>query len=347
MLVDRYGYWSPRALPVGSTVWHYTSSVGLIGMLRNREIWATDCTSLNDVSEIREGFACIRTWLEDVIEQNSTDERPRRGQFKARTVAGLLLQLVDDDTIDWAQRVFIVCASLDGDDAGQWRLYGGPRAGYAVELDTSAPLQVLPGSEDEPRAAAEDDRDTSSAVATAFKMLMDMADVSPWYPVAYTTEERGAMLTSLLEWAIEQNDEYEEAKRDAMLGADEQSDLGQDLAERLRDALASAAALIKSPGFRGEREARVVVNVGYFSRHTEFRGTDHGVIQYLRLAAGAGAGTVMRRAETAGRSLPVRSITVRRTPYFDAERRTLQALVSRSGFPETIAIRQSTVELRW
>lgn len=325
-----HGYWKPADLPAGTQVWHYTSAQGLVGILTNRELWATESTGLNDVSEIREGFTYIRKWLAGRREQ----------------VAPVLGRLAKKggDAFTTAQRMFVLCASMEGDDAGQWRLYGGPRAGYAVELDPATPLGVVS------RAANSTVRGPATP-HTFFRRLGQVASVAPWYAVVYTTAERDGLLTDLITWAEAENQKYESLAQDPTHDPDHLDDLGQDLAEKCKDALATAGALIKSSGFSGEREVRALVTVALPTEHQEFRATSDGVVRYVRLASGDGQDLVLPEKDPSGavtRTLPVRSIVVRRTPYFKKTRLTLADLVARAGLvPANVPIIHSKVELRW
>ena len=70
----------------------------------------------------------------------------------------------------------------------------------------------------------------------------------------------------------------------------------------------------------------------------------------IRLAAGDGQNPVLPGKDTSGalaRTLTVRSIVVRRTPYFETARLTIAALVGRAGLlPANEPIVHSNVELR-
>jgi len=51
--VPPVGYEVPRARYVASgTVWHYTTGLGLIGIVENSELWASSFAALNDLEEL-------------------------------------------------------------------------------------------------------------------------------------------------------------------------------------------------------------------------------------------------------------------------------------------------------
>ncbi len=52
-------------------VFHYTTPTGLLNILERKELWATEAAGMNDVAEVRQGWAFIRDWMTD---QDPTDD---------------------------------------------------------------------------------------------------------------------------------------------------------------------------------------------------------------------------------------------------------------------------------
>lgn len=347
---DPYGNWEPDPL-TETSVWHYTSAEGLVGILSNRELWAGEVTAMNDLREISEGFTYIGEWLD----ANGTP------------VARQVRKFLTHDTRKWARRVFVVCACLDGDDAGQWRLYGGLRAGYAIELDTTADLQVISRAADEPgvpqpvtnafqarhrriagsrRRYGLDRRARAGAISVAFRTFGQVATVSPWLKVAYSQAERDDLLDDLLRWARRRFDEYDAARADPAVDRDDLDILRQQIREMVDEALCKAAALIKSPGFSGEREARKIIDVGVVDSHVEYRATELGPVRYVRLSQVAGARPdVVARPDLGHQTLPIERIVLRRTPAVKRQKPVVKALMRRAGLPHA-KTRISKVTLR-
>jgi len=46
-------------------LYHYTSTEGLLGILRNRQLWASNVLYLNDATELVDSVRIIRSLLED------------------------------------------------------------------------------------------------------------------------------------------------------------------------------------------------------------------------------------------------------------------------------------------
>lgn len=103
------------------TVFHYTNSDGLLGILADRAVWATHIEYLNDSKE----FAYARELVEEVIEcmsetavagvERSMEECFLEGVRRARDVS-----------------VFVTSFSEFEDRLSQWRAYGTHVGGYAL-----------------------------------------------------------------------------------------------------------------------------------------------------------------------------------------------------------------------
>ncbi|WP_282944437.1 DUF2971 domain-containing protein [Cellulomonas endometrii] len=321
--------WTPPPAPFGVPVYHYTDAAGLIGIMTNRELWATEATGLNDLSEFQEGLRYLRKWM-----------RRTGGKMTER-----ILSMLEDDDGFWApskpSEVFVLSASLDRDDAAQWRLYGGGRAGYSIELDPSVPLGVISG----------DSSPSSDDPVLTFFNIGGVATVAPWCRVAYTKSEKEEMLQSLLTWARADDEATDEriVQMQSHGAADHFiEDESYEADDRLRTAMGTAAALIKPKGFRSEREVRAVATAPLLSLHTRFRPTEHGIVRYLRLAASDGT-TALIKDRTTGRhpdrTLPARGVTVGPTPYFEYGRDTVTALCKQAGI-DAPRVRASKVPLR-
>lgn len=111
---------------VPDRLFHYTTSAGLLGMLRSNRLWATNYRFLNDKSEITYGV----TLLEKVV--------------------GTLLSKADDPVItEVLSRIlrtanafegmldcYVSCFCERNDLLHQWRFYAAAGGGYAVGFET-------------------------------------------------------------------------------------------------------------------------------------------------------------------------------------------------------------------
>ena len=324
--------WEPPAIDPGTTVYHYTSPSGLVGILENRELWASESSTLNDLSEVTAGRRRIRRRIKAELRATPGDE-------VLRDIRDALRGSGQWERID--VRTFVLCASLERDDAAQWRLYCGKRGGFAVHLDTSKPLQVIaPPGREVPKSRF--------GIPFGFS-----AEVNKWYRVAYTKRQKRELVDHLIDWARQRRQRLEQELAGTGNG-DRAADLVIDYRAEFAGAIDLASALMKPRGFRAEREVRSVAYAPLPGSLESFRDNEEMPVPYLRLAEsenGARRDLAMtdRRSEETGapdRTLPVVGVTVGPTSQFKDVRRTVGVMLSRAGLSK-VKVRKSKVPLRW
>ncbi len=302
-------------------VFHYTSSAGLLGSLESQSIRASAASSLNDLGEVRQGWELIQRVLAALPDSDAVD----------------MLKRFAGDPMKGEHEVFVLSASTFGDDASQWRLYADGGHGYAIELDASVPLAAVSDDSDAPAPTAK------PSIGTLVK---DVAAVSPWHRVIYSD---AAVETAVNELVAAVDGEIQGIEATSGM-PEEEVDFAYDaLQDNAYEALATIAHLIKSPGFSGESEVRVVATFMWGEEHIHYRSATHGIVGYAKLAEAPGGPrrSVLRPAAPGARlvtSLPVKS--VRLGPLLRAEHEnTLQAFL-RAKKLRHVAIKTSTVPLR-
>ncbi len=109
----------PSVVP--DTLFHYTDSAGLIGMLSSHKIWLTDMRFLNDKTELVHTKNLVKTVFE---------------QFRLKassTVSDRLIERIEHwQQEDSADEVFSFSLSAKGDDLSQWRGYAKEGHGFTV-----------------------------------------------------------------------------------------------------------------------------------------------------------------------------------------------------------------------
>jgi hypothetical protein len=102
-----------REKPSGC-LYHYTGAAGLIGIIENRKLWATDHRHLNDRKEHQIGTRLLQDEL-----KVSRLEKKDRSAF--------------EDLVASTQKgYFVLSFSEQGDQLSQWRAYSAGGAGYAL-----------------------------------------------------------------------------------------------------------------------------------------------------------------------------------------------------------------------
>jgi len=102
-------------------LYHYTTAEGLISIVRNREIWATDIFYLNDQSEFRHGL--------HLASECSLSKEAKEKHGEEASKAGEGLKTLGPEAIEF--NLFVCCFSEEFDALAQWRSYC-PRDGYAI-----------------------------------------------------------------------------------------------------------------------------------------------------------------------------------------------------------------------
>jgi hypothetical protein len=117
-------------------LWHYTDANGLIGILKTRQMWATQVSCLNDTLEQRHFAELIHAAV-----------KARRKQHVDPLVEPLF-RIADEElnNLDLtAAGQFVACFSEAEDDLNQWRGYGGGECGYAIGFRLQNILDVIKG----------------------------------------------------------------------------------------------------------------------------------------------------------------------------------------------------------
>ncbi len=101
-------------------LYHYTDGAGLLGILRNDALWASQIQYLNDGSEHRLGMLQTAAILRAPTFQVRADETQ---------LVSALLRRIEMGT---PARIFVASLSANGDSLSQWRGYCRGQAGYAI-----------------------------------------------------------------------------------------------------------------------------------------------------------------------------------------------------------------------
>ena len=303
------------------SVFHYTSAQGLLSIMPSGKVWASEASSLNDLAEVRQGWETIFKLLKT---------------FPHSEAQRLLIDSVERP-MKATHEVFVLSASTAGDDANQWRLYADGGRGYVLEVDGTVQLTAFstlpaptPGKPSKPGRIS-------------FQKALDSASVTPWLHVLYKKTEIEEALDELLASV-----DGEISNINRISEEDEQLFAFEGLRDDAYEALATIAHLIKTPGFSGENEVRVVATFVIRGDQIGYRAGTNGVIGYATLtqAPHGHASSVLRPEPGAPAQtvLPVKS--VRLGPLLAKEHEnTIRGFLHRHG-QRDIAITRSEIPLR-
>ncbi len=313
---------------LSGSIWHYTDSAGLLGVLQSNALWATSTSMLNDAREIQfgldiardiwnsEGAALIDGWIAAMPPGH--DPGPI-SPLAARFIAGVIERVAEDLETNG---VFVACASMEPDSLSQWRGYGGVQ-GYALGLKPKVDLGVLPAIEATPP--------------------MKAGIVMPrWRPVIYERSRQEEVVRQTLGFlsvlAPRDGSDFSHPDWNAMY-------FGAALS------LAEAIVSLKHAGFADEREVRMALTYRPLDGYLRFRPTALGITPYLALAArnpdfdsGSIDGVYTMSVRSQG-PLPITDVVIGPTPNPTAAENGLRRALEQHGHG-TVTISHSEVPYR-
>jgi hypothetical protein len=117
-----------------TTLFHYTSAEGVVGILTTRQLWLTDLRYVNDLSELQYARELVASRL--ALAGSAQQLQAVLREFLRRAA----------ETFDGFQSGNAVyCASFceDGNLLSQWRAYRGRGGGYAIGIDFFQTIRLL------------------------------------------------------------------------------------------------------------------------------------------------------------------------------------------------------------
>jgi len=115
-------------------VYHYTDAGGLLGIVKNKGLWASDVWFMNDAREAEYGLDVIeRVLISRTLASGAESEVCRKAADFIRSVRD------QNDLL----RSYIACLSKEGDQLSQWQAYGRPR-GFSIGFDRVSLRRLYP-----------------------------------------------------------------------------------------------------------------------------------------------------------------------------------------------------------
>jgi hypothetical protein len=116
-------------------LYHYTDQKGLLGIVKDKEIWATHHQCLNDTQEYLHAKVLIRN---EIGKRYETAANPG-----SRSLLDAMRSTLDgsgSENVD----LYVASFSDDGDSLSQFRAYGGQTAGFALGFRRDQLAQAVP-----------------------------------------------------------------------------------------------------------------------------------------------------------------------------------------------------------
>ena len=293
-------------------LWHYTSAQGLLGILKDGEIFASDSRFLNDKTENVRIWTLIRQRLKERVKLGNDDEfvkivdevaelmSAQKDKPFGDSVPALLVELQSLLAVHKEEDVFVSCFSAEEDSLSQWRAYTSGN-GYAIGFSS----EVLSGLTD--------------------NSLLSGLPLCRFDSVKYVADEHRTALDGVINTMLA-NQLGE--KRAGKPWPDERaaSSFERFLLDRF-------SPFVKDDGFKGEKEWRLALKVGTFDpSKIEFRPGRSHLIPFLRVSLEKDHPNY------------IREIMVGPGPSSELDLLALQRLVKSRGLP--IEVRNSKIPFR-
>lgn len=112
------------------TLYHYTSDIGLLGIISSNRLHATSALFLNDSNEIQYGLKLIQEILSDIARM----EKKSLATFIAEAIVSRKnIFTSKDDVFD----TYIACFSEHKDMLSQWKGFSNQGSGYSIGFDST------------------------------------------------------------------------------------------------------------------------------------------------------------------------------------------------------------------
>lgn len=112
-------------------LYHYSGPQAVIGILKNKEIWATNTSFLNDFNELYEASNTAKNVIENILRRGGVDKDESD-----------ILDRMHQSAASAAKRYYVCSFTEVGDSLSQWRAYSPNSGGYAIGFPSAHLLDL-------------------------------------------------------------------------------------------------------------------------------------------------------------------------------------------------------------
>lgn len=116
-------------------IYHYTDASGLMGIIKNRTLWATDINFLNDSEEYHAGLKKLKDFCNNAL-NNLDQENPI--EISMRGLLELMPNFIETNLKN--RNLYIISFTSKEDNLRQWMSYCPENSGYCIEFDSESIL---------------------------------------------------------------------------------------------------------------------------------------------------------------------------------------------------------------
>src|SRR5690606_24128154 len=103
-------------------LYHYTSKDGFMGIIKSRNLWASDLSSSNDPRDVNLGIDTVKQILREIGNKEYPNTPLNVISNLSRKLAGYFAEA----------RCYMACFTPHNDDINMWREYGNDGEGYSI-----------------------------------------------------------------------------------------------------------------------------------------------------------------------------------------------------------------------
>jgi len=246
-------------------VHHYTDTGGLIGVLNQNKLWATNISFLNDSLEYDFGLESVCLSFNEALERvkNHQDDMTPFSDELAKAVQ-FAIKMLEGTGVISKDSQFVSCFSRIRDDLGQWRGYA--QEGYCISFDYAMLTESIKEKHEDAKAVRSgpviygngDEMGQADYIHAVLARMHDILHSEVFDVEAYGFNRGEAFFTDL----VENDDRHTLAALSAF------------------SAVQQSIPLYKEKGFRSEQEVRVFVS---HPGAVKFRSSRIGPIPYIEL----------------------------------------------------------------
>ena len=267
-------------------IFHYTSAAGLLGIVKNRRIWATESNFLNDPSEISFAASNVVKQVADAVKRlDIVSERRREMRRSLKWIEEAYVDPHSDIQFH-EERSFITSFSYSDDSLTLWRNYAG-KGGFCIGFNEDKIVSLF-NREFPPAIEHAGDKELSDGIETNFGLNPTISRVN------YGLNPTRQLASKIVSTITKDSFNLEEGRHE--LGS-----------------ILRSLATVKHPAYEDEREVRLIVRrTGDFSPNPLVRASPTaGLVSYHEVAFPHEAlvsittapGVEQARSESAVRSL--------------------------------------------
>ena len=109
---------------ITTPLYHYTTRIGLEGIITAQQFWYTHYQHLNDDTEMQFGMGVAKSLLKEIGASNP----------KVNVFCEVVIDLFSMENVNSAFGFYIASFSRERDDLHQWQKYGEDGQGFAIGL---------------------------------------------------------------------------------------------------------------------------------------------------------------------------------------------------------------------